>query len=122
MNKKIDLEAIERTLDFESVSKKLETFVESGELSHRKTVADLLDKVRPALIKARENKVTFSALAEFLKTNGIPVSEPTLRQYMNALPDARRTRKRVAKKAPVPTPSEPPSNVSATSPRVARRP
>lgn len=101
-NNKKDIETIESTLDFESVSQKLENLSNSGELRRRKTVADLLDKVRPALLKARENKVPFSALATFLKESGIPVSEPTLRQYMNALPSAKKSRKRPAIKSAAP--------------------
>ena len=84
MNKKRDIEKIVSTVDFESVSRKLETLAESGELRRRKTVSDLLDKVRPALLRARENRVPFTALAAFLRESGIPVSEPTLRQYINA--------------------------------------
>lgn len=106
-NNKKDIAKIERTLDFESVSQKLETLAESGELRRRKTVADLLDKVKPALMKARENKVPFSALAAFLKDNGIPVSEPTLRQYMQALPNAKKNRRHAVKKTTVAATSEP---------------
>lgn len=123
-NNKKDIAKIESTLDFESVSQKLEKLADSGELRRRKTVADLLDKVKPALMKARENKVPFSALATFLKESGIPVSEPTLRQYMNALPEAKKTRKHPAKKtAPPAKPvAEPPapSESKKRPPRLAR--
>ena len=106
-NNKKDIAKIESTLNFESVSRKLEKLAESGELRRRKTVADLLDKVKPALIKARENKVPFSALAAFLKDNGIPVSEPTLRHYMQALPNEKKNRRRAVKKTAVAATSEP---------------
>ena len=84
MRTKIDFEKIEKGLDFEAVSRNLETLTASGGLKRRKTVSDLLDKVKPALVKARENKVSFQALTEFLISSGIPVSEPTLRQYLSA--------------------------------------
>jgi hypothetical protein len=127
-NRKKDIAQIESTLDFESVSKKLETLTDSGELRRRKTVADLLDKVQPALLRARENKVPFSALAAFLKESGIPVSEPSLRQYMNALPVAKKSRKQPVKKAskaavvPAKSSAEPPAETPSKKrpPRLAR--
>jgi len=123
VNKRINIEQIERTVDFESVSKRLETLAESGELKRRKTVADLLEKVRPALLKARENKVPFKALAAFLKESGIPVSEPSLRQYINALSVAKKSRrKRVKKFAPKrEQPASPEAAKKKLPPRLARR-
>ena len=134
VNKKLDIEEIEGRVDFESVSSRLESLSQSGELRRRKTMADLLDRVRPALLKARENKVSFSALADFLKENGIPVSEPTLRQYLQKLPGRKKPRKRSKRrvKPPVKTPALPAQNAQdaqgeasseerETSPRVARR-
>ncbi len=82
MRVKINVEELEGKIDFESVSSRLVELAESGELKKRKTVADLLDRVRPALEQAREKKVSFAALADFLVQSGIPVSEPTLRQYL----------------------------------------
>lgn len=134
MNKKLDIAAIEARVDFESVSSRLESLAQSGELRKRKTVSDLLDRVRPALLKARENKVSFVALAAYLNESGIPVSEATLRQYLQKFPGVKKRSKRTKGrvKSPVKTPPLPPQNTQetpgeaasverATSPRVARR-
>jgi hypothetical protein len=83
MKPKPDWSAIETRLDFNSVSQKLTQFASSGG-GRRKTVADLLDKVKDALIQARSNGASYRALAAFLNESGLPVSEPTLRQYLNA--------------------------------------
>ena len=96
MNKKLNIEAIESAVDFESVSSQLESLAESGDLRKRKTIADLLGRERPALLKARENKVSFVALAAFLNESGIPVSEATLRQYLKGLGE-KKSRKRKVK-------------------------
>ena len=82
MRSQVNVEEVEKRVDFESVSERLMQLSESGGLKRRKTIADLLDKVKPALEQAREKNVSFAALAEFLKDSGIPVSEPTLRQYL----------------------------------------
>jgi len=82
MKPKPDWSAIETRLDFNSVSQKLTQFASSG-AGRRRTVADLLDKVKDALIQARSNGVSYRALAAFLKESGLPVSEPTLRQYLS---------------------------------------
>jgi hypothetical protein len=134
VNKKLDIAAIEAQVDFESVSSRLESLAQSGELRKRKSVSDLLDRVRPALLKARESKVSFVALAAYLNENGIPVSEPTLRQYLQKLPGRKKPRKRKngRVKPPVKQPALPAQNAqearqedssleSTTSPRVARR-
>jgi hypothetical protein len=128
VKKRIDVEEVERTVDFESVGQKLEMLAESGELKRRKTVADLLDKVRPSLLKARANRVPFKALAAFLEESGIPVSEPSLRQYLNALPDAKKSRRKPMKKsaqiAASPTAEireeQPPASSKKRPPRLAR--
>ena len=134
VNKKLDIAAIEAQVDFESVSSRLESLAQSGELRKRETVSDLLDRVRPALLKARENKVSFVALAAYLNESGIPVSEATLRQYLQKFPGVKKRRKRTKGrvKPPVKTPPPPAQNAQetpgsttseekATSPRVARR-
>lgn len=131
MNKKLDIGEIESRIDFESVSSRLESLAQSGELRKKKTMADLLDRVRPALLKARESKVSFVALATYLNENGIPVSEPTLRQYLQKLPGRKKPRKRKngRVKPPVKAPALPSQNAQneafsegrETSPRVARQ-
>jgi len=79
---KADIEALEQQIDFESVSNKLLELSQTGGLRRKKTVTDLLDRVKPALEQARRRKVSFVALTKFLNDSGIPVSEPTLRQYL----------------------------------------
>jgi hypothetical protein len=86
---------IEGRIDFGQVSQKLMQFAASG-AGRRKTVADLLDKVKDALMQARSNGASYRALAAFLKESGLPVSEPTLRQYLSAQGAGKRSR---AKKA-----------------------
>jgi hypothetical protein len=127
MSASLDIAKLESTVDFESVSKKLDALAASGTFRRRKSVTDLLDKMKPSLVRARENKVPLRTLAAFLKDSGIPVSEPTLRRYMNALPDAKKSRRQPSKRpvkkvAPAP---EPPASPEAAKkklpPRLARR-
>jgi hypothetical protein len=107
MNKKINLEEIENRIDFESVNKKLDNLTAMGGLKRRKKISDLLDRVKPALLRARESKVPLQSLTEFLNSSGIPVSEPTLRQYLNLEKGgkrrARRSRKPSAKAVSLPS-------------------
>jgi hypothetical protein len=107
MKRKVNVEELEARIDFASVSSRLEKLSENGQLKRRKTVADLLDKVKPALLKAREKRVTFAVLTEFLRENGISVSEPTLRQYLRAqegAPSERKLKRRKAVKRSASTP------------------
>ena len=97
VNKKLNIGEIEGRVDFESVSSRLEELVENGEFRKKKTMADLLNPVREALLKARESKVSFVALAKYLNESGIPVSEPTLRQYLQKFPGGKKRRKRRVK-------------------------
>jgi hypothetical protein len=83
MKPKPDWSAIETRIDFNSVSQKLAQFTTSG-AGRRKTASVLLDKVKDALIQARSNGASYRALAAFLNESGLPVSEPTLRQYLGA--------------------------------------
>jgi hypothetical protein len=94
MKTKINFEELEKTIDFESVGKKLLGLAESGGLNRRKTVADLLDKVREALLKTRETGVGVAALSAFLRESGIPVSEATLRQYLRTHGGGKKTRRK----------------------------
>ena len=95
MKSKPNWSEIEGRIDFGQVSQKLMQFAASG-AGRRKTVADLLDKVKDALMQARSNGASYRALAAFLKESGLPVSEPTLRQYLSAQGAGKRSR---AKKA-----------------------
>lgn len=92
---------MESTLDFEQISKKLEALAESQPDQRNGKSIELLNKVRPALLKAREKKVPFKTLAEFLKENGIVVGSTTLRRYLNALSSGKKARKRQKKKSTV---------------------
>ena len=88
---------IESRLDFESVSQKLLNLSAAGKLKRRKSASDLLDKVKDALLKARADGVSFATLAAYLTENGLPVSEPTIRQYLHAQEaDKRRSRRKAA--------------------------
>ena len=93
------MEALERSIDFESVGKRLLALTESGGFKRRKTVTDLLDKVKGALIKARESGASFAALTSFLRECGIPVSEATLRQYARAQRGSKKLRRKIAAKS-----------------------
>ena len=93
------MEELERSIDFESVGKRLFALTESGGFRRRKTVADLLDKVKGALLKARENGASFAALTAFLRECGIPVSEATLRQYVRAQGVSKKPRRKTAVKS-----------------------
>ena len=97
MKEKPNWTEIETRLDFESVSQKLLNLSAAGKLKRRKCASDLLDKVKDALLKARADGVSFATLAAFLTENGLPVSEPTLRQYLHAQgADKRRSRRKTA--------------------------
>ena len=107
MRTKVNVEDLERTIDFETVGKKLLDLAESGGFRHRKTVTHLLDKVRDALLKARDSGAGVAALSAFLRESGIPVGEATLRQYLHAQGgNGTRRRKSAAKRADGPKPSD----------------
>lgn len=83
MKPKPNWNEIEGRIDFGRVNEKLSEYAASG-AGRRKRSDDLLDKVKEALLKARSDGVSYRALAAFLNDNGLPVSEPTLRQYLRA--------------------------------------
>ena len=120
MRAKLNVEELEKKIDFESVSNRLLTLSEHGELKRRKTIADLLDKVRPALEQARERKVSFAALTQFLSESGIPVSEPTLRQYLRGI--AKKKGRKKTKSKIVPAPEHKSPELVAESPTQQRPP
>jgi hypothetical protein len=93
MKSKPSWSEIEGRIDFGSVNQKLAQFAASG-AGRRKTVTDLLDKVKDALIQARSNGVSYRALTAFLNESGLPVSEPTLRQYLSAHGAGKKSRAR----------------------------
>jgi hypothetical protein len=124
MKAKVNVEELEKKIDFESVSNRLIQLSENGGLNRRKTITDLLDKVKPALEQARERKVSFAALTQFLKESGIPVSEPTLRQYLKGAVTAKPKKKAKRAVAPKATPKSTPEVKAEVShkapPRLAR--
>ena len=102
MQQQRDWNEIETRLDVEGVRQMLLNLSTSGKLKRRKSASDLLDKVKDALLKARSDGVSITALAAFLTENGLPVSEPTLRNYLHAQGaiNRRRHRKTVAVSKP----------------------
>ena len=82
MKTKTNWDEIESKLNFASIDQQLRELVTKGKLNRRRSVSDLLDKVKDALIAARNQGASFAALSAFLKDNGLPVSEPTLRHYV----------------------------------------
>jgi hypothetical protein len=102
MQEKRNWNLIEARLNFEDVRQKLLNLSASGNLKRRKSASDLLDRVKDALLKARSDGVSITALAAFLTENGLPVSEPTLRNYLHAQGaiNRRRHRKTVAVSKP----------------------
>ena len=93
------MEELERSIDFENVGKRLLALTACGGFKRRKIVADLLDKVKGALLKARESGASFAALTTFLRECGIPVSEATLRQYVRAQGGSKKPRRKIAAKS-----------------------
>ena len=69
------IEEMEKAVNFAAVNEKLLKLVESGELKRKKTLADILDKVKESLDRARQKGVSMIVLANFLKESGIKVSE-----------------------------------------------
>lgn len=128
MKTRVNFEELENRIDFENVSNRLVTLAKNGGLKRKKTIADLLDKVKPALLQARENKVSFGALTEFLRESGIPVSEPTLRQYLRGEVAVKRKGKNKRESANIAPKAEPIAKASSEQnstrklpPRLARQ-
>jgi hypothetical protein len=84
MKQKCNWNQIEARVNFEDVCQGLLNLSASGKLKRRKSASDLLDKVKDALLKARSDGASIATLAAFLTENGLPVSEPTLRNYLHA--------------------------------------
>jgi hypothetical protein len=93
MKERANYAEIEQKVDFQSLSKRLNALTENDN-HRRKTVFDVLDKVRDDIISARrKRKVSYHVLAKELTGAGIPVSEPTLRKYLQAHGVAKKPRK-----------------------------
>lgn len=124
MRTKLDIAALEHSTDFQAVTQALINLSTGGTQKRLNSVTRLLDKVQPALLKARQNGVSLAILVATLKENGISVSEATLRRYLRAHGMRQKIRHRKVKTVPVPEqppvvlPSKTPSNLP---PRLARR-
>ena len=83
MKEKPNYAELEKHIDFTALAGKLGQLTEQDN-PQRKSVFSLLDRVREPILAARRNrKVSYQVLAKELTGGGIPVSEPTLRKYIN---------------------------------------
>lgn len=124
MRTKLDIAALEHSIDFQAVTEKLDHLSANGPRKRQSSVTDLLDKVRPALLRARQNKVSLVALTASLQESGLSVSEATLRRYLHAHGVRHKVRHRKVKVAPLPEQPAlelPPKTPSNLPPRLARR-
>lgn len=96
MKEKPNYAELEKRIDFTALTSRIGQLTEADN-PQRKTVFTLLDKVREPILAARRNRgVSYQVLAKELTSAGIPVSEPTLRKYMQAQGVARKARKKSA--------------------------
>lgn len=94
-----DLEQVEKAVDFSMIGKGLAEL--SGVVfKRRKTIADLLEKVKPELVQAHKRGVSFGQLAEYLRGQGIPVSVTSLRNYLNVQSGGKKGRRRHVRRSP----------------------
>ncbi len=124
MRTKLDIEALEHSIDFQAVIRTLNDLSAGETRKRRNSVTRLLDKVQPALLQARQSGVSLVALTATLKENGISVSEATLRRYLKA--HGKRQKVCSRKSKAVPNPEQPPVDFPSRSPsnlppRLARR-
>lgn len=105
MKAKTDLEQIEQAMDTGTVSAGLKKLCPE----RRKSMANVLDKIRDSLLEARKKGISFRRLAEYLREQKIPVSEFTLRRYLGGT-----SRRRVRRKA---SPPSQPGPVAETPPK-----
>jgi transposase len=120
MKTKLDIASLEDSIDFQAVMEKLDTLSTSRSSQRQKSVHDLLDRIKPALLRARQSNVPLPTLTAFLRENGISVSEATLRRYFHAQGIRHKTRQRKV----APLPEQPHVNLPSKTklpPRLARR-
>lgn len=124
MRTKLDLAALEHSIDFQAVTQTLINLSSDEPRKRQNSVSRLLDQVQPALLQARQSGVSVATLTTTLKESGLSVSEATLRRYLRAHGGRQKTRHRKVKTAPaseqpsVDLSSKTPSNLP---PRLARR-
>jgi hypothetical protein len=93
MKEKPNYDEIERSVDFKALSSRLNGLTEKDN-HQRKTVFEVLDHVREDILAARQKrKVSYTVLSKELTAAGIPISEPTLRKYIQAQGVAKKRRK-----------------------------
>lgn len=93
MKEKPNYDDIEKNVDFKALSSRLNALSEKDN-RQRKTVFDVIDHVREDILAARQKrKVSYSVLSKELTAAGIPISEPTLRKYIQAQGVAKKRRK-----------------------------
>ncbi|HUA67927.1 MAG TPA: hypothetical protein VMA13_05205 [Candidatus Saccharimonadales bacterium] len=93
MKEKPNYDDIEKNVDFKALASRLNALSEKDN-RRRKTVYDVLDHVRGDILAARQKrKVSHKVLAKELTAAGIPISEPTLRKYIQAQGVAKKRRK-----------------------------
>lgn len=124
MKTKLDIAALEHSIDFEAVTQALNKLSSDPPRTRQNSVSRLLDKVQSTLLEARQHGATLAAMNASLKENGICVSEATLRRYLHAHGIRHKSRRRKVKVAP--SAGQPPAELAAKSPstlppRLARR-
>lgn len=93
MKEKPNYDDIEKNVDFKVLSSRLNALSEKDN-RQRRTVYDVLDHVRGDILAARQKrKVSYKVLAKELTAAGIPISQPTLRKYIQSQGIARKRRK-----------------------------
>jgi hypothetical protein len=92
MKEKPNYDEIEKNVDFKALSSRLNALSEKDN-RQRRTVYDVLDHVRGDILAARQKrKVSYKVLAKELTAAGIPISEPTLRKYIQSQGIAKKRR------------------------------
>lgn len=92
MKEKPNYDDIEKNVDFKALSSRLNALSEKDN-RQRRTVYHVLDHVRGDILAARQKrKVGYKVLAKELTTAGIPISEPTLRKYIQSQGIAKKRR------------------------------
>jgi hypothetical protein len=80
MKTRTQIQNIEKAMDTNSIIHGIQNLLPR----RRSNMSDILDKIRDSLIEARRRGVSYTALAEFLSSQNIPVTDFTLRRYLSA--------------------------------------
>jgi hypothetical protein len=84
MKEKPNYDEIEKNVDFKALASRLNALSEKDN-RQRRTVYDVLDHVRGDILAARQKrKVSYKVLSKELTAAGIPISEPTMRKYIQS--------------------------------------